>query len=156
MRFIKVKTRAFTPPKDDIYNLLKEVVKLHNGDIIVITSKVLAIHQGRCVKIKPGLSKKKLIQKEADFTKFTRIKQQKFVLTIRNHVLGLSAGIDESNGNGYFILLPNNVNSLLKQIWAHLRKKHKIKNLGVIATDSHTFPMRRGTMGLAIGDRKSV
>ena len=33
----------------------------------------------------------------------------------------------------------------------YLRRKHGIKNLGVIATDSHSFPMRRGMIGLAIG-----
>ncbi|MBI4049786.1 MAG: coenzyme F420-0:L-glutamate ligase [Candidatus Doudnabacteria bacterium] len=151
MRFFKVKTRAFLPPKDDIYDLLSGITKLRNGDIVVITSKVLAIHQGRCVKIEPKIDKLKLIKREADYYALTRIKQQKFVLTIKNHALGMSAGIDESNANGYYVLLPNNVNQLLREIWSFLRRKHKIKNLGVIATDSHTFPMRRGTIGLAIG-----
>ncbi len=139
------------PPKDDIYDLLKAVKKLNDGDVVVITSKVLGIHQGRCIKIDPKVNKRKLIKQEADYYKLSRVRQQKFTLTIRNHVLGLSAGIDESNANGYYVLLPNNVNSLLKEIWQYLRKKHKIGNLGVIATDSHTFPMRLGTIGIAIG-----
>lgn len=151
MKLIKIKTRAFLPPKDDIYDLLKFVKRLEEGDIVVITSKVLGIHQGRCIKIDPKISKTKLIKQEADYYKPTRVKQQKFMLTIRNHVLALSAGIDESNSNGYYVLLPKDVNKLLKEIWVHLRRKHNIKNLGVIATDSHTFPMRRGTIGIAIG-----
>lgn len=151
MRFIKIKTRAFLPPKDDIYDLLKNIKKLREGDIVVITSKVLGIHQGRCIKIEPSVDKLKLIKQEADYFIPTNVKQQKFTLTIRNHVLALSAGIDESNANGYYILLPNNVNKLLKEIWLKMRKKFQIKKLGVIATDSHTFPMRRGTIGIAIG-----
>ena len=151
MRFIKIKTRAFLPPKDDIYDLLNRIKKINNGDILVITSKILGIHQGRSIKINPSVSKTKLVKQEADYYKVSRIKQQKFMLTIRNHVLALSAGIDESNSNGYYVLLPNNLNKLLKEIWQHLRQKYKIKNLGVIATDSHTLPMRRGTMGVAIG-----
>lgn len=151
MKFIAIRTRAFLPPKDDIYDLLKSVKKLRDGDVVVITSKVLAIHQGRCIKIGPKISKLKLIKQEADYYKLTRIKQQKFVLTIRNHVLALSAGIDESNANGYYVLLPRDVNKLLKEIWSYLRRKFGIKRLGIIATDSHTFPMRRGTIGIAIG-----
>ena len=125
------------PPQDDIYDLLRSAKKLKDGDIVVITSKVLAIHQGRCIKIDPKVNKRSLVIKEADAYKLTRVKQQKFVLTIRNHVLGLSAGIDESNANGYYVLLPNNVNTLLKEIWTHLKRQHKITNLGLIATDSH-------------------
>ncbi|MEO8065662.1 MAG: coenzyme F420-0:L-glutamate ligase [Candidatus Doudnabacteria bacterium] len=151
MKFLSVKTRAFLPPKDDIYDLLGEIKKLRDGDIVVITSKVLGIHQGRCIKIGPGVNKKKLIKQEAEYYKQTRVKQQKFILTIKNHVLALSAGIDESNSNGYYVLLPTDVNKLLKEIWVYLRKKQGIKKLGVIATDSHTFPMRRGTIGIAIG-----
>src|SRR3989344_7514834 len=151
MRFIKIKTRAFLPPKDDIYDLLNRIKKINDGDILVITSKILGIHQGRCIKIEPGVKKLDLIKQEAEYYKLTKVKQQKFILTIRNHVLALSAGIDESNANGYYVLLPNNVNKLLKEIWLQLRKNFKIKKLGVIATDSHTFPMRRGTIGIAIG-----
>jgi len=151
MKLRKVRTRAFLPPKDDIYDLLNSIKKLKNGDVVVITSKVLSIHQGRCIKISDQVKKLDLIKQEAEYYKLTRVKQQKFVLTIKNHVLALSAGIDESNSNGYYTLLPNNVNRLLKEIWQHLRRKHKIKNLGVIATDSHTFPMRLGTIGIAIG-----
>lgn len=151
MKFIPIRTRVFLPPKDNIYDLLKSVKKLDNGDILVITSKVLGIHQGRCIKIDPKISKRKLIKQEANYFKLTRVKEQKFVLTIRNHVLALSAGIDESNANGYYVLLPKDVNKLLKEIWRYLRRKFRIKKLGIIATDSHTFPMRRGTIGIAIG-----
>jgi F420-0:gamma-glutamyl ligase len=151
MKFIAIKTRVFIPPKDDIYNLLKSIRRLHEGDVVVITSKVLAIHQGRCIKISPKISKRKLIKQESNYFKLTRVKQQKFVLTIRNHVLALSAGIDESNANGYYVLLPKNINKLMKEIWSYLRRKYAVKRLGLIATDSHTFPMRRGTIGIAIG-----
>ena len=151
MHLIPIKTRAFLPPKDDVFDLLKNIRKLNDGDIVVITSKVLGIHQGRCIKIENAVNKLELIKQEAEYYKFTRVKQQKFVLTIKNHVLALSAGIDESNANGYYVLLPKDVNKLLKEIWHYLRKKYKIKKLGVIATDSHTFPMRRGTIGIAIG-----
>lgn len=60
MKFIPVKTRRVLPPKDDIYPILDDFLpKLREGDIIFITSKILAIHQGRCVKMRPGLKRKR-------------------------------------------------------------------------------------------------
>jgi dihydrofolate synthase / folylpolyglutamate synthase len=151
MRLVKIKTRAFIPPKDDIYDLLESIRKLNEGDVVVITSKVLGIHQGRCIPISGKVKKLELIKKEAEYYVLSRIKSQKFVLTIKNHVLALSAGIDESNANGFYVLLPKDVNKLLKEIWLYLKRKHRIKKLGIMATDSHTFPMRLGTIGIAIG-----
>ncbi len=140
------------PPKDDLFELMdKHLPKLKNGDVLFITSKVLAIHQGRCVKA-DGADKFKLIKQEADYSlPKHKTAGHEFVLTIKDHTLIPSAGIDESNGNGYYILWPKNTQSLLKQLWTYLKKKNGIKNLGLIATDSHTIPLRWGTQGISIG-----
>lgn len=153
MKFISVTTRAFLPPRDNIYDLLdKYLPRLVDGDIIVITSKVLAIHQGRCVKIKPAVKKDELIKKEADaYISRRRVPLRAVILTLKQHTLIPSAGIDESNGNGYYILWPRKVNSLLKEIHRYLRRKHHLKRLALIATDSHTIPLRYGVIGISIG-----
>jgi dihydrofolate synthase / folylpolyglutamate synthase len=150
MKFIKVKTRKVIPPKDPIFDILDKL-KIKNGDIIVITSKILAIHQGRCIRKDTVVSKHKLIRQEAELKILNPIKKRrKYVFTIKDHTIIASAGIDESNGNGYYILWPKNTNLLLKSFWSYLRKKHKIKNLGIIATDSHITPLRRGVSGISI------
>nr|AIA18129.1 F420-0:Gamma-glutamyl ligase [uncultured bacterium] len=150
MEFIKVPTRTFLPPRDDLYELLDvHLPRLKNGDIVFITSKVLAIHQGRCVLVKEA-DKKALIKKEAD----ARIKSAKdapFELTIKDYTLIPSAGIDESNGNGYYILWPRNTVALVKEIRARLMKKFKLTRLAVVATDSHTIPLRYGVLGISTG-----
>src|SRR5258708_22706784 len=153
MQFIKVKTRTFLPPKDDIFNLLDEhLPKLKEGDVLLITSKVLAIHQGRCVKSRVGDGKSSLITKEADYILPKRsIVGSDIYLTIKDHTLIPSAGIDESNGKGYYILWPKNTNLLCKQICTYLKKKHGLKKLAVVATDSHTTPLRWGVSGISIG-----
>lgn len=152
MRFIAIKTRQLLPPKDSIYPILeKHLPKLKNGDVLFITSKILGIHQGRTVKIE-GTDKKKLIYSEADaLVSGPTYKGSKFYLTIKDHTLIPTAGIDESNGNGYYILWPKNTQELLKEIWKYLKQKYKIKNLGVIATDSHAIPLRWGTQGISTG-----
>jgi len=40
--------------------------------------------------------------------------------------------------------------SLTKNIWSELRKRDGIKHLGVIVTDSHSVPRRKGAIGFAI------
>lgn len=143
---ISVRTRRAVPPRDDIYDILSRLPKLKNGDVVFITSKILAIHQGHCVKL--GADKKKLIRREAE-----RILPGggEFVLTIKGSTLIPSAGIDESNGNGYYILWPKDVQKLLREIRAFLKKKYSIARLGVVATDSHTVPLRWGVVGTSIG-----
>lgn len=151
MKFIKVKTRKVRPPKDDIYDILDKL-KIKDGDIVVITSKILAIHQGRCVKISSGIDKQDLIDSEAELQILHPEKTKHgFVATIKKHTIIASAGIDESNADGYYVLWPENINEFLKELWQFLRTKHKVKRLGIIATDSHITPLRRGISGISIG-----
>lgn len=150
MQFIPIKTRAFVPPRDNIYNLLKEYLpKLREGDILIITSKILSIHQGRCVRIKKGVNKRQLALREAE--KYLPGKSKYSFLTIKHNAIISSAGVDSSNGRGYYILPPKNPNLVAKQICHYLKRKFKIKNLAVIITDSHSIPLRHGTLGISIG-----
>jgi len=60
------------------------------------------------------------------------------------------AGIDESNSNGYYTLLPDKPFDEAERIWEFLREKHVIQNLGVIVTDSHSQPLRSGAVGISL------
>lgn len=154
MQVIPIKTKKFLPPKDDLYEELKRLPKLKEGDVLIITSKVLAIHQGRCVKIKTGSRKEKteLAKKQTKYFLKRPYKKGKYsFLTIINKALISSAGIDKSNGNGYYILLPNKLKKQTREIWEFLKKRDHIKKLGVIVSDSQCVPMRLGTIGVSIG-----
>jgi coenzyme F420-0:L-glutamate ligase len=152
MKFIKIKTRPILPPKDDIYPILDDSLpKLKEGDVLLITSKILAIHQGRCIKIEPGIDKYKLIKKEAEKIIPSYKPSGNFLLTIKEHTLIPTSGIDESNGNGYYILWPKRPTALAKELCEYLQNKFDIKKLAVIITDSHTIPLRYGVMGISIG-----
>ena len=72
-------------------------------------------------------------------------------LTIKNNILIPSAGIDASNSNGNYIFYPKDIQRSATEIWSHLREKHKLKEVGVIISDSHTTPMRRGVLGIGLG-----
>lgn len=151
MEFIKVKTRPFLPPQDDIYGLMEKYLpKLSDKDILVVTSKALSIHQGRCIKINAAADKKKLVINEAE--KYIPGKRgEKSIFTIKNSTIVTAAGIDESNGNGYYILRPEKLEKSAEEICSYLKKKYALKNLGVIITDSVSSPLRYGATGVAIG-----
>ncbi len=154
MQFLPIKTRPFLPPRDDIFELLdKNLPKLKEGDVLFIASKILAIHQGRCVKnLNIKNQKSKLVKQEADFSlPGNKIAGSDIILTIKDHTLIPSAGIDESNGNNYLILWPKNSNKVAKEIYQYLKKKNRLKKLAVVITDSHTTPLRWGTQGISIG-----
>lgn len=152
MEIIPVRTRRLFPPRDNLIAALDaSLPRLCERDIVFISSKVLAIHQGRCVKIGPHIDKKKLVLQEANAYALNRAPYWDFILTIKDSTLIPSAGIDESNGNGYYILWPKRTNALLCDIRARLMKKFRLKKLAVIATDSHVMPLRSGVLGISIG-----
>lgn len=149
---LPIQTRPILPPKDSIYDLFNSLPRLEENDVLLITSKILAIHQGRCVKISPDVDKDVLIEQEAElFIPRSEVPFAAATLTVKENTLIPSAGIDESNGNGYYILWPEHTNTLLQAIRSFLQTKYKIKNLAVIATDSHSTPLRFGVLGISIG-----
>lgn len=151
MQFIPIKTRAFLPPKDDLFSLFKDYLPpLKDKDVLVITSKIVAIHQGRTVKItkKTTLKDKiKLIKKEAD----AYLKNQPHGLTIKDHTLTPYAGIDRSNANRHYVLWPKNPYKTAQNIWSKLKKQYHLKHFGVLIIDSFCLPLRWGHMGISIG-----
>lgn len=153
MQFLPIKTRPLIPPHDDIYPVLDEYLpSLQEGDIVMITSKIVAIHQGRCVAMSEVPDKDELIKREADYY-LDRIECPggHVVLTIKDRTLAASAGIDESNANGYYVLWPNNPTAFARAVWEYLRAQYNLENLGVLIVDSRSMPLRFGAVGVAIG-----
>lgn len=146
-----IKTRKFLPPKDSLDDLIDFITPgLKENSIVVISSKVISISEGRCIKVS-DIDKDQLVVKEAElFIPRGFTPRGGRVHTIKHHTLISAAGIDESNGNGYYILWPKNPKASASKIWKKLRKLSKIKNLGVIITDSTAIPFRRGVTGISI------
>ena len=147
-----IKTRKFLPPKDNLWELLSESIKsLDEKSIVVITSKVVAIGEASCIEVSK-IDRDELIMAEADKYLPREMSPQGLVIqTMKNNMLIASAGVDESNGNGYYILWPKDPQKSAKEIWEFLRKEFKSKDLGVIITDSRLTPLRQGVVGYAIG-----
>lgn len=138
-------------PGELLENILDyHLLSISEQTILVITSKIISICQGRILP-KTSISKETLIKQEADSVAQTRENPYGIYLTIKNNILIPSAGIDESNGDDVYILYPKDVQNTAITLWNYVRQKHSIEHLGIIITDSHTTPLRRGVTGIALG-----
>lgn len=151
LNFLPIKTRIVHPPKDDISDII-DSLEVKDGDIIFITSKILSIAEGRTVKAEET-TKEELIKKEASrYLPYVSAAGDFHVnLTVNQNVLIPSAGIDESNADGYFVLWPEHPDATCQRIRSYLIKKHHLTHLGIVMTDSHTTPLRWGVTGITIG-----
>ncbi len=147
MQVRAIKTKIFSE-RDDLFEfILAHVKKIPEGSILVVASKIVALSEGRTVNYKNDKEKNKLIKTESDFA----IQTKHVWLTVKDKIIMASAGIDESNAAGKLILLPTNSFSSAHDIRVMLKKKFKVKNLGVIITDSGLVPLRSGVVGVALG-----
>ena len=150
-----IKTRAFLPPCEDLLSLIKEsfsTLKLKEKSILVIASKVVSIWQGRCLKIDSIKNKDDLIKKESEFyLEREKVPKGYVMLTMKENLLIPTAGIDESNAKGHFILWPENPYKAAKKIYHFIKRNYQLNDFGIIIADSHCTPLRRGTIGIAIG-----
>ena len=116
--------------------------------ILAITSKILSLAEGAVVP-RSEIGKSALIHREADAVLGETL--YGVVLTIKHGLLLPSAGIDESNSvNGDFILFPKDPYASAQRLHSALRKIWGIHELGILITDSHTQPLRKGVTGIGL------
>lgn len=145
MQITPIKSKKLTPP----FNLFSELksalkkIRLKEKDIIVITSKVVALAQNRIVK---DGNRNKWIKKEADVLLF---KSKSGYMTIKDGLLMFHAGIDRSNAGGKLLLFPKDLEKWTVKFWEQLKKEFKLKQLGLIIIDSRLLPLRSGVSSIA-------
>ena len=150
MHVTPIKTNAISP-LDSLNNVFDTYLpKLKERDILVVTSKIVSICEGRVVTNDDAVDKDHLIESESDYYLDPSVSRYHVTLTIKNNMLVASSGIDESNGNGSFVLWPKNAHESADLIWQYLRTKHMLTHFGVLITDSRTVPLKWGTIGAAL------
>lgn len=146
-----IKTRKFLPPQDNLWDLLSALPKLKESNVVAVASKVVSIGEGRCLPAGSAKDKDELIKQEADeYLPREAVPGGWAMHTLKNGIFMPSAGIDESNSAGYYILWPKNSMDSARRIWKFLKTKHRLKKIGVIITDSRSIPLRRGITGIAL------
>ena len=118
---------------------------LRDGDILVVTSKVVSKAEGRVTKA---------TREEAIAAETARVVAQRGVTTIaqtRHGFVLAAAGVDESNtAPGTVVLLPEDPDESARRLRKSLRDRAGA-TVGVIVTDTMGRPWRAGQTDTAIG-----
>lgn len=147
MKITPIKTRIFRENEDLLQFIFEYVKKVGEGSVLVVTSKIVALSEGRTAIYKNEKEKVKLIKEESSFA----IKTKNTWLTIKDGMLLANAGIDKSNADGKLVLSPKDSFKSAEKIRKSLLQKFKLKNLGIIIADSRLLPLRSGAVGIALG-----
>jgi coenzyme F420-0:L-glutamate ligase / coenzyme F420-1:gamma-L-glutamate ligase len=136
---------------DDLAGLLADALLsgtgpgLRDGDILVVTSKVVSKAEGRVVQA---------TREEAIAAETVRVVARRGATTIAQTRHGLvlaAAGVDESNtAPGTVVLLPADPDESARQLRKSLRDRTGT-SVGVIVTDTMGRPWRAGQTDTAIG-----
>jgi F420-0:gamma-glutamyl ligase len=149
MEYLPVSTRRLEPPQDSFYEVLDQALPpLQPGDIVIVSSKVIAIHEGRCVS-PAGFDKDAFLAAEADL--MIPRSYWPTPLTVSRHAFVSGCGLDRSNGGGFYVMLPKDVFASAERLYQFLRARVDFADLGVIITDSTSAPFRLGATGIALG-----
>ena len=139
-----IKTRVFKKDEDLPLFIFEYLKKIPEHSVLVIASKIVALSEGRTAQIS---EKNKLIKKESSWA----LRVGKVWLTEKSGMIMANAGIDESNAQGELVLLPKDSFASAERLRKILQKKYRVKNLGIVITDSALMPLRAGVVGAALG-----
>jgi len=143
-----VKTPIFREREDILDFIRKHIPKLKNGSVLAVTSKIVALAEGRTVTVRNRKEKEALIKRESEWALRTH---KEWWWTERDGALLVNAGIDDSNAGNKVILLPRDSFKIARNLRLWLKRQYGVKRIGVIITDSRISPMRAGVTGLALG-----
>ncbi|MEK7063401.1 MAG: coenzyme F420-0:L-glutamate ligase [Patescibacteria group bacterium] len=137
------------PPKDDLLAKIKaSELTLEEGDVVALASKVVAIHQGRCVPYDRA-GKDELIKSEADLWLDRDAVPGGFVMhTITDGIFMPSSGIDPFAG--HYVLWPERLMETAAELLEWFRQEYGLQKLYFVMTDSRSVLMRRGVVGMAV------
>lgn len=150
MHLQPIRTHKITQADHDLLRILDAYLPpLGEKSVVAITSKIVSICQGRLVAL-TNVDRQRLIEAEADLLLPPGQNRYPVTLTIKDNLLTPNAGVDESNGNGDYVLWPHDPQGTANQVCAHLCQRFALRSVGVIITDSNPTPLRWGVTGFAI------
>lgn len=144
-------------PGDQLGDVVADVCRaepngpLQNGDVLVVTQKVVSKAEGRMVEIDPDdpLSHKSLVEDEA--VRIVRRRGDLIITETSHGFVCANSGIDLSNvERGYAALLPVDSDRSARRIRDIVRARLGVE-VGVIVSDTFGRPWRRGLTDVAIG-----
>lgn len=157
-----------TPTKSTKFDIVELIDKrigaqLKDGDVLVVSSKFVAVSEGRVVKlggVSAGTKARELARKYRMNPRLCELVVREsdeilggipgFLLASKDGLLTPNAGIDKSNvKHGAVVLYPRKPQESAWRIREGLKFSCGV-SVGVVICDSRLSPTRRGTTGVAI------
>jgi coenzyme F420-0:L-glutamate ligase/coenzyme F420-1:gamma-L-glutamate ligase len=164
-------------PGDNLFSIMNDALKrceiqMENGDILVITQKIISKAQGRYVDlstIQPSKRAQEIAQRTNKDPRFVevvlsescevlRTEPGRFIVVHKYGFVCANAGIDHSNvhpkgvtnPDDWVLLLPEEPDNTADAIREEFQDAYQ-KKCGVLIIDSHGRAWRKGTVGVTIG-----
>ncbi|HUC37248.1 MAG TPA: coenzyme F420-0:L-glutamate ligase [Acidimicrobiales bacterium] len=136
---------------DDLARMIAESARLEDGDVVVVTQKIVSKAEGRMVRLEgPGPAVRvRLIETEA--VRVLRRRGELLVTETKHGFVCANSGVDLSNVEpGWAALLPEDPDRSARRIRDGLRAAAGVE-VGVVVSDTFGRPWRQGVTDVAIG-----
>ena len=144
-------------PGDDVGRVLAEALggqgasDLHDGDVVVVTQKIVSKAEGRLVPVDHADPAAKQAVIETESVRVLRRRGDLLITETTHGFVCANAGVDLSNvGDGWAALLPVDPDRSARRIRAELRRRLSVL-VGVVISDTFGRPWRQGVTDIAIG-----
>lgn len=138
-------------PGDDLARLIAAHGHVTDGDVVVVTQKIVSKAEGRLVAVDPDdpADRVRLVEQEA--VRILRRRGDLLITETRHGFVCANSGVDFSNvESGWAALLPEDADRSARRIRDGLRA-HTGTEVGVIVSDTFGRTWRQGVTDIAIG-----
>ena len=135
----------------DLAGLIAEHAALIEGDVVVITQKIVSKAEGRTVPIDSNDPEAKRALAESEAVRVLRRRGELVVTETRHGFVCANSGVDLSNvAEGWAVLLPEDPDRSARRLRDGLRARTGLA-LGVVISDTFGRAWRRGVTDVALG-----
>ena len=138
-------------PGDDLAALIAEHAPLIEGDVVVVTQKVVSKAEGRMVRIDPSDPDAERLLAESESVRVLRRRGDLVVTETRHGFVCANSGVDLSNvEEGWASLLPEDPDRSARRLRDGIRARTGLE-VAVVISDTFGRAWRRGVTDVAIG-----
>ncbi len=153
LRVVPVPGLPEVRPGDDLAGMVasacEATIGIHDGDVVVVTQKVVSKAEGRLVDIDPETGHRPIV--EAESVRILRRRGDLIIAETEHGFVCANAGVDLSNVEaGQAALLPEDPDRSARRIRDALTHRFGVE-VAVIVSDTFGRPWRRGVTDVAIG-----
>lgn len=151
LRIIRIPGLPEIAKGDNLADLIAENCELRDGDVLIVTQKVVSKAEGRLVPLDHNDPEAKVRLVESESTRIVRRRGDLIISETAHGFICANAGIDLSNvADGSAALLPVDPDRSARWIRDALRARTGVE-VGVIVSDTFGRPWRNGLTDVAIG-----